>query len=172
MPATANAANPFFGNIRQNQDLRAGVGQINVKKPSNLKKPNECRLPKWLRGVIDTTDEGKKVSDNFLHIEQTEQSRMQKALSGKVCYGSPSDASQTSVQIAGIEKGSKNRYNNIWPFDHTRVRLQSVAAGGCDYINASHVKAPWSQRRYIATQGPVPATFEVSSKSLFGEQRY
>ncbi|ETW87664.1 hypothetical protein HETIRDRAFT_448126 [Heterobasidion irregulare TC 32-1] len=25
---------------------------------------------------------------------------------------------------AGIEKGAKNRYRNIWPFEHTRVRLQ------------------------------------------------
>ena len=162
MPATNDAANPFFGNIRQNQDLRGGVGQINVKKPSNLRKLQECRLPKWLRSAADSADQGKYVSDNFLRIEQTEQSRMQKALSGQVSYGSPADASQTSVQIAGIEKGSKNRYNNIWPFDHTRVRLQSVGAGGCDYVNASHVKAPWSHRRYIATQGPVPATFEVS----------
>ncbi|KAI5897482.1 uncharacterized protein SCHCODRAFT_02696170 [Schizophyllum commune H4-8] len=26
--------------------------------------------------------------------------------------------------IAGVEKGSKNRYRNIWPFEHARVRLR------------------------------------------------
>jgi protein-tyrosine phosphatase len=61
--------------------------------------------------------------------------------------------------VAGIEKGSKNRYNNIFPYDHTRVRLQNVPRGDCDYINASHVKAEFSNRQYIASQAPIPATF-------------
>lgn len=64
------------------------------------------------------------------------------------------------VQIAGIEKGNKNRYNNIWPFEHARVKLQGRLAGGCDYVNASHIKAMRSNKQYIASQGPLPATFE------------
>ena len=60
---------------------------------------------------------------------------------------------------AGIEKGAKNRYNNIWPYDHARVKL-GARKGECDYINASFVQADELSTRYIATQGPMPATYE------------
>ncbi|KAF7340149.1 hypothetical protein MVEN_01933400 [Mycena venus] len=132
---------------------------------------------------------------------------------------------------AGVEKGSKNRYRNIWPFEHARVRLHKLAqgaraatapspisasasgsastSGGAEraqtypalrdpahakgtsappptradsealsvvdeaaieadveedeeydnYINASHVQPLGTRRRYIATQGPLEATF-------------
>ncbi|KAJ7139513.1 protein-tyrosine phosphatase-like protein, partial [Mycena epipterygia] len=108
---------------------------------------------------------------------------------------------------AGVEKGSKNRYRNIWPFEHARVRLHAQAVerrrdhahgGGAegrgetqnqlergfqlpqvpreelppaadtysdsdaehdDYVNASYVQPLGTRRRYIATQGPLEATF-------------
>jgi protein tyrosine phosphatase len=98
-----------------------------------------------------------------LQIEKREQKRMQEALSGKVIYGTPTGLGGVSkqIQIAGIEKGSKNRYNNIWPYEHSRVKLQGVDEGSCDYVNANHVQAAYSNKRYIATQGPIPATFKV-----------
>jgi tyrosine-protein phosphatase 2/3 len=157
MPSEKSAANPFFGNIRQNMDLIGGVGQMPVKKPPELSSDH---LPKWLRRAASKSDEGKLVSDNFLGLEKSEQKRMQDALSTKVSYGTPrAERPGEKVQVAGIEKGSKNRYNNIFPYDHTRVRLQSVTSEDCDYVNASHVKAEYSNRRYIATQAPIPATF-------------
>ncbi|TFK57715.1 hypothetical protein OE88DRAFT_165616 [Heliocybe sulcata] len=132
---------------------------------------------------------------------------------------------------AGVEKGAKNRYRNIWPFEHTRVKLRSKpgaftaastvssvssrsqatpgfgssrginltlgggghgSAGGKDafnafskdnasnmgfvkeevatplstsssivddYVNASYVQPLGTRKRYIATQGPLEATF-------------
>jgi len=161
MPATQNAANPFFGNIRQNMDLIGGVGQMPIKLPS-MNREAVQDLPKWLREASEAQDAGAKVSDKFLHIEKREQRRMQDALSGSVSYGNETSDASKSVQIAGIEKGSKNRYNNIWPFEHTRVKLQDVPDHGCDYVNANHVKSTLSNKRYIATQGPIPSTFAVS----------
>ena len=161
MPSAKIAGNAFFGNIRQNMDLIGGVGQMPIKHPGALTEHGKTSLPRWLLQASDTKDGGKTVSDRFLAIEKAEQRRLQKALSGNVSYGSPAPDTPKSVQIAGIEKGSKNRYNNIWPYDHTRVRLQGVPSGGCDYINASHVKAAWTNKHYIATQAPMPATFEV-----------
>ena len=162
MPASKSAANPFFGNIRQNMDLIGGVGQMPVNHPKRLTKQGFSELPLWLRQASDEKNNGKIVSDRYLQIEKREQKRMQEALSGNVTYGSPDVQNSRKIQIAGIEKGSKNRYNNIWPFEHSRVRLQGIPAGGCDYINANHVQAEWSRKRYIATQGPIPATFSVS----------
>ncbi len=162
LPATKNAANPFFSNIRQNQDLIGGVGQLEVQFPEELTPEIEKTLPRWLLQAAAKEDHGKSVSDKFLHLELAEQSRMNKALSSSVSYGSPTGNAK-DVQIAGIEKGGKNRYNNIWPFEHARVRLQGRPDGACDYVNASHIKASRSNKRYIASQGPLPATFEVSS---------
>lgn len=161
MPATQTAANPFFGTIRQNLDLIDGVGQMPVKMPSTLKEEAVTELPAWLRQVSDGRNQGKAVADRFLGIEKTEQQRMQKALSTKVSYGTPNPLSPNGVQVAGIEKGSKNRYKDILPFDHSRVRLQDVPSGGCDYVNASHIRAERSNRHYIASQAPVPTTFQV-----------
>jgi protein-tyrosine phosphatase len=164
MPASQSAANPFFGNIRQNMDLVGGVGQMNIRRPQGLTVQREAALPQWLRSAADERDQGKAVAERFLQIERAEQRRMQDALSGSVSYVSGSVGSEPSpnksrrVRIAGIEEGSKNRYNNIWPYDHARVKLENPSG---DYINASHVKAAWSNKRYIATQGPMPATFEV-----------
>ncbi|KAF3049773.1 hypothetical protein E8E11_008057 [Didymella keratinophila] len=162
MPATQNAANPFFGNIRQNMDLIGGVGQMPVKKPAAMTESAKEEVPQWLHKAADDKDAGKRVSDKFLHIEKKEQKRMQEALSGKVVYGTPGGQKDVpkAITIAGIEKGSKNRYNNIWPYEHSRVKLAGCEDGSCDYINANHVQAAYSNKRYIATQGPIPATFK------------
>ncbi|OBT55851.1 hypothetical protein VE04_04650 [Pseudogymnoascus sp. 24MN13] len=160
MPKTKSVANPFFSNIRQNMDLVGGVGQIDVRRPDDVDQLADDFLPSWLRSATAKEDHGKTVSDKFLHIEQIEQSRMQNALSSRVSYGTPTARSDNDVQIAGFEKGGKNRYNNIWPFEHSRVRLQGRAEGVCDYVNATHIKPLWSNKRYIASQGPLPATFE------------
>ncbi|KAH0551007.1 hypothetical protein GP486_007633 [Trichoglossum hirsutum] len=160
MPPAKTAANPFFSNIRQNMDLIDGVGQMPLKRPQGMMTEDERDLPRWMRDAISQSDGGKTVSDRFLAIEVAEQRRMRDALTCDVSYGISKPAGRSQVQLAGVEKGAKNRYNNIWPYDHARVRLQSCAEGSCDYINASHVKAERSNKRYIATQGPLPTTFQ------------
>lgn len=51
----------------------------------------------------------------------------------------------------------KNRYDEIVPFDENRVVL--TTRGG-DYINASFVTSGTGSSRFIATQGPLPNTYE------------
>lgn len=162
MPHTENAANPFFANIRQNMDLIGGVGQMALQRPKSMTHQQKDGLPQWLKRAISSSNEGKFVSDKFLTIEQKEQKRMQKAMSSNVSYGTPQPTDEHNVRLAGIEKGAKNRYNNIWPYEHSRVKLEGLTKNDCDYFNASYVKSQWSNKRYIATQGPIPATFNVS----------
>ncbi|KAK4096583.1 hypothetical protein N658DRAFT_435801 [Parathielavia hyrcaniae] len=159
LPNTDVNPSPFFNNIRQNQDLVDGVGQMDVGLPSGLSQAN---LPRWLREAADTTDNGRRVSDRFLHIERTEQSRMREAYSVVMPALVPKvgGADSAKVQLSGIEKGGKNRYKDILPFEHARVRLMGRPEGVCDYVNASHLQARRSYKRYIASQGPLPATFE------------
>lgn len=162
LPDSSSAANPFFGNIRQNMDLMGGVGQIPLQLPDGLTEAKRNMLPLWLRDASDAKDQGRIVSDKFLDLEKKELERMKQALSYEGSSASAGSASK-KYRVAGIEKGTKNRYNDIYPFDHSRVRLEGIPSGGCDYVNANHIKAEFSNRRYIATQAPVPDTFDVSS---------
>ncbi|KAI0843949.1 hypothetical protein F5Y00DRAFT_256416 [Daldinia vernicosa] len=156
LPSNANNPNPFFSNIRQNIDLADGVGQMDITVPSNL---DTNALPPWLQDVTRSSDHGKKASERFLNIERSEQSRMKEAYASLNTSAPPSQNSGR-VCLSGVEKGVKNRYKDILPFEHARVRLADRAQGACDYINASHVQASRSNKRYIASQGPLPATFD------------
>ncbi|XP_052810712.1 receptor-type tyrosine-protein phosphatase eta-like isoform X2 [Mya arenaria] len=56
---------------------------------------------------------------------------------------------------------AKNRYTNILSFDHSRVKLRpSDDVDGSDFINANYIPGYTSPREYIATQGPMLATFD------------
>nr|XP_048274574.1 receptor-type tyrosine-protein phosphatase beta isoform X1 [Myodes glareolus] len=57
------------------------------------------------------------------------------------------------------ENRGKNRYNNILPYDTSRVKLSNVDDDPCsDYVNASYIPGNNFRREYIATQGPLPGT--------------
>ncbi|XP_059188453.1 tyrosine-protein phosphatase non-receptor type 22 [Centropristis striata] len=57
------------------------------------------------------------------------------------------------------ENIKKNRYKDIVPFDHTRVKLTfTTVKNDTEYINASFIKGVSGSRAYIATQGPLPHT--------------
>ncbi|XP_077999957.1 uncharacterized protein LOC144452687 [Glandiceps talaboti] len=63
-----------------------------------------------------------------------------------------------STRVADLpENKPKNRYTNILPYDHTRVKLKESDDGN-DYINANYIAGYNSPREYIATQGPLPTT--------------
>ncbi|KAK9330916.1 protein-tyrosine phosphatase-like protein [Lipomyces starkeyi] len=161
--------NPFFSNIRQNMDLVGGVGE-----PLPIRIPDSCtplklrRLPLWLQDVC-SSDGPKRIADRFLEIEKAEKRRLESAFGGcsianacalKNAFSKrePEKQEQKFSISAALERGAKNRYNNIFPYDHTRVKL-SCSPGSCDYINASFIRAHGSTKQYIATQGPLPETF-------------
>lgn len=52
------------------------------------------------------------------------------------------------------ENRRKNRYRDVSPYDHSRVKL----SGDSDYINASLIEVPEANRKYILTQGPLEHT--------------
>ena len=154
----------MYKSIRQTTDLVDGVGKLPVKLPARLTEQARQSLPSWLAKASDIRDRGELIAAKFLEIERGEQARMQEAFShsGTCNSGAATSPRKPRYRIAGIEMGAKNRYNNIYPFEHCRVKLGSVAAGSCDYVNASHIKASRSNKLYIATQAPLPSTFTVS----------
>ncbi|PPQ95649.1 hypothetical protein CVT26_008678 [Gymnopilus dilepis] len=114
-------------------------------------------------------EQGKEaLAMQFYKIELSEQRRLMGIMehhsreSGHV--SEHSSRPHTSIPFpysitAGVEKGAKNRYRHIWPFEHARVRLHQKKDADDDYINASYIQPLGTTRRYIATQGPLPATF-------------
>ncbi|CAO1627092.1 unnamed protein product [Sympodiomycopsis kandeliae] len=84
---------------------------------------------------------------------------------------------------AAIERGDQNRYNNIWTYEHSRVKVASDRPASAafsnaevdpssksDYLNGSFVE-PLREfgcyRRYIATQAPLPSTFETFWRAVW-----
>ncbi|KAK9494479.1 protein-tyrosine phosphatase-like protein [Lipomyces doorenjongii] len=161
--------NPFFSNIRQNMDLVGGVGEpLPIRIPDNCTPLKLRRLPLWLQDVC-SCDGPKRIADKFLEIEKAEKGRLESAfgscsianacpLKNAFSKREPEKQEQKFSISAALERGTKNRYNNIFPYDHTRVKL-SCSPGSCDYINASFIRAHESTKQYIATQGPLPETF-------------
>lgn len=143
-------------------------------------------LPKWLRFLAENAhDPGHNaqvlhtLNTKFSRIEQSEQLRLSAAISDQSTHHHLSVCSPSSLCPGcdditykipkGIEYGYKNRYNNVWPYEHSRVKLilsPSVTHKGQldesdDYFNANYIKCPeLSTNQYIATQNPLQATFE------------
>lgn len=77
----------------------------------------------------------------------------------------PSEVARSCTVALNSVNMSKNRYTDVVPFDNSRVVLDSCkdyrpTAKG--YINASFVSTPSPENvtKFIATQGPLPHTFE------------
>ncbi|XP_070188757.1 receptor-type tyrosine-protein phosphatase O-like [Littorina saxatilis] len=67
---------------------------------------------------------------------------------------------QYSQEAATLDVNKvKNRYVNILPYDHTRVKLiTDDDDDSSDFINANYIPGYTSPREYIATQGPMTGT--------------
>ncbi|KAL5495762.1 PTP2 [Sanghuangporus weigelae] len=170
------AANPFYDNIRQNIELSQGITERIPLRLSSATVSRTRELPfSWLRNIAKTAghDEGTEaLAMQFYRIELGEQRRLQGIMTHHSRQSGTADGSTTDDTlpegkrdgkpfpysiVAGIEKGTKNRYRNIWPFEHSRVHLKDTDHD--DYVNASFVHPLGTRRKFIATQGPLPSTF-------------
>ncbi|CAJ0958275.1 unnamed protein product, partial [Mesorhabditis belari] len=64
----------------------------------------------------------------------------------------------TCKAARSIQNARKNRYRDAAPWDHSRIHLHDVPEDESDYINASYVTVPGTERRYILSQGPLENT--------------
>ncbi|XP_065926570.1 uncharacterized protein [Magallana gigas] len=56
------------------------------------------------------------------------------------------------------ENVPKNRYKTTFPYDHSRVVLDTQGGEKSDYIHANYIEGPNRKKEYIAAQGPKPNT--------------
>lgn len=105
-------------------------------------------------------------------------------LSSPYCHISSKPSSSLSSSsfpfsiAAAIERGAENRYNNIWTYEHSRVKVATddipatnrEGSTCSEYFNGSFVE-PLREfgchRQYIATQAPLPSTFETFWRAVW-----
>ncbi|NXC56730.1 PTPRJ phosphatase, partial [Aleadryas rufinucha] len=70
------------------------------------------------------------------------------------------------------ENRGKNRYNNVLPYDISRVKLSNQNSGIGDYINANYMPGYNSKKAFIAAQGPLPNTIEDFWRMIWEKSIY
>ncbi|KAI9030934.1 protein-tyrosine phosphatase-like protein [Phycomyces nitens] len=152
--------NPFFSNIRQNEELGMGPikDRIPVRLPNSasldanadisLPHPPRCttaltsgstiRTPEWLKDVL-ISNGPKNLAEMYEKLERAEQKRLQNIVTYHSKHSNPNPSEFPLSIVAGIEKGALNRYTNIWPFEYSRVKLHTKGDSG-DYVNASYIQ--------------------------------
>ncbi|XP_037539109.1 receptor-type tyrosine-protein phosphatase eta [Nematolebias whitei] len=71
----------------------------------------------------------------------------------------PVGISQAKTHALALDNKPKNRYNNVLPYDSSRVKLSIIhGSPNEDYINANYMPGYLSRKEFIAAQGPLPAT--------------
>lgn len=127
-------------------------------KLSTLSVSTPCRqlLPAWLQKSVE---QSAQIRVDFNKLEECEKSRLNCALRMLIDreFRTPGGKiEQTPVINTGLDYGHKNRYKDIFLYEHSRVSLNDVSterelleegAGQyvekqqvCDYINASYLK--------------------------------
>ncbi|CAH1155542.1 unnamed protein product [Phaedon cochleariae] len=125
-------------------------------------------IPSRLNAVIP-----KESVPTYLEVLRTKYSKKIKLVDFvdyvKVAVGSMELENQHDLFPRGLlqkcERGSltknksKNRYQNIIAYDHTRVELEEIPGDEySDYINANYIDGYGEPRVYIAAQGPKSST--------------
>eukprot|EP00058_Branchiostoma_floridae_P025619 XP_002611109.1 hypothetical protein BRAFLDRAFT_70467 [Branchiostoma floridae] len=77
-------------------------------------------------------------------------------------YGSITDeTSNPHEEYQRPENYEKNRFKNIFTYDHSRVVLSTIEGEpGSDYINANYVDGYNHSKKFIAAQGPLETTVD------------
>ncbi|NXV71663.1 PTPRJ phosphatase, partial [Atlantisia rogersi] len=70
------------------------------------------------------------------------------------------------------ENRGKNRYNNVLPYDISRVKLSGLSSATDDYINANYMPGYSSKKAFIAAQGPLPNTIEDFWRMIWEKNIY
>ncbi|KAM0790722.1 hypothetical protein ACM66B_004577 [Microbotryomycetes sp. NB124-2] len=165
------ATNPFFDNIRQNTEalsLERSMENLSPIEFASVPDKVYSQLPKFLSKLLklEPMQRARVLARQFYELEAAERERLEGTLNWHThVQGRESDSNKAQQKFekygisAGVELGSLNRFKNIFPYDHSRVRLQRFSNGATDYINASHVHLSGSRKRFIASQGPLPTTY-------------
>ncbi|XP_015678171.2 receptor-type tyrosine-protein phosphatase eta [Protobothrops mucrosquamatus] len=84
----------------------------------------------------------------------------------------PVGANQPKFAAELSENKGKNRYNNVLPYDISRVKLSIPNHSTDDYINANYMPGYNSKKEFIAAQGPLPNTVQDFWRMIWEKKIY
>ncbi|AEY95478.1 FACL041Cp [Eremothecium gossypii FDAG1] len=173
--------------------------QLEYAKITELYKQEEidCVIPKWFQDLMLKPSKMQYV-EQFQRLDILERTRLDRILNtpfgDKINSVSTIPCDINDAELAnyfdydkeydpeitissGVELGAKNRYKDVFPYEHTRVVLRRDSELRSTtvpfekdsvidtYINANYLTSPFdsgkksgSAGRYIATQAPLPET--------------
>ncbi|CAF3581560.1 unnamed protein product [Rotaria sp. Silwood1] len=74
---------------------------------------------------------------------------------------------QQIPEFTQCNQSFKNRYKDIIPYEHSRVKLIPVDECDSGYINANFISGLHNPREYIACQGPLKSTINDHWKMIW-----
>ncbi|CAD5215307.1 unnamed protein product [Bursaphelenchus xylophilus] len=160
--STLTTPNTFNAHHRRSRSLRerTGVDQKLERLPSGPPPGSKPNSVLWtvMKGadttksrpirIQDFPDHVKLLSADSDYLYSVEYEELRFVGTGQSCIAA--DLGQNRA---------KNRFTNILPYDHSRVKIISCdEEDGADYVNASYIPGFNSRREFIAAQGPLPST--------------
>lgn len=123
--SSLNPANPLATQATANQAPCINTG---VETLSNHSQTNDSRSVNNSATLVNGTSIEKATPTNRDYLDLPNGGSI---TSDDCCEPITPDDTQIKYSFsAGVELGAKNRYNNIWPYDHTRVRLSDKSPEG------------------------------------------
>lgn len=162
----------FMLNVKKNQRTPKLSENKRLAVPSFK---NTRNLPNWLE-CYTLKDSINLITKNFINIEKTENFRIKRTVDPDQKITTPSieipKTPHGNYLLNGSENGFKNRYSNVLPYEHSRVKLlpsPEVESNNDDYFNANFISVPELNPsvQYIATQAPLPSTIDDFYKVIF-----
>ncbi|XP_052066368.1 receptor-type tyrosine-protein phosphatase alpha-like [Mytilus californianus] len=167
----SNAENvELFTDGRGNRDngLYLNVARVSTSPAENI-KPSTVQILTGDNEYYNLSD----VPSSCIRVEGLKQyiEKRQRNEELKNEYKSiPNVAVHPTTHAQTKENMPKNRFKTTFPYDHTRVILNSN--GGSDYINANYVDGFEKEKCYIACQGPIKTTVADHWKMIWQENIY
>lgn len=178
-----NSHIPVF-KTRNYDEIITEKPDLSIHLSNNLTRSEISTLPKWLSNVIGDDLGSSILTGKFNSLQIQERERLTNALTNKN-YLSSETGSDFPIICSGVELGRKNRYKDIFLYEHARVKLQNANSNssknsgsnnidadsdlGVNYINASYINYPRSKFNYIATQGPLHETIGDFWKMVYDD---
>ncbi|XP_063293593.1 receptor-type tyrosine-protein phosphatase beta-like [Pelobates fuscus] len=77
---------------------------------------------------------------------------------------------QPKAAAENPENRAKNRYNNVLPYDISRVKLSIMDNPTDDFVNANYIPGYKTEKEFIASQGPLPHTVNDFWRMIWEKQ--
>ncbi|XP_018083722.1 receptor-type tyrosine-protein phosphatase H isoform X2 [Xenopus laevis] len=128
--------------LRKRRGLKNPFG----KDSSNLEKIKTKRVPSVIKTEFSDYYQRQQADSDFGFAEEYQQ-----------LSTVGTDQSKRAAELP--ENRNKNRFTNVLPYDHSRVKLNQIDGNDTtDYINANYMPGFNSSKEFIASQGPMPNT--------------